>query len=114
MIKFRISVGSGYRYGRAAFAVASGYAVLVLGVTGFVVWSTLTEPESFAGLWLLLVTLPLAPVAIATSSVLPHPDSPGWAHSAVKVAPFIAVGLFQAWALWRLLRGPGQTTLPTE
>ncbi|WP_173100558.1 SCO4225 family membrane protein [Actinomadura verrucosospora] len=85
----------GYLTGRIAAWCAGGYAAIVVGVTAFVVAAAATTENTFAAVWLLLVTLPTS--LIVFFSPLP-------AGAATLIA-LIASGGFQAWLIWRLLRG---------
>ncbi|WP_018654355.1 SCO4225 family membrane protein [Actinomadura flavalba] len=84
-----------YRFGAPAMIIAGGYAVLVaLVALGTIAVLLFAEDTDFAGIYLILVTLPIAfPV-----SLLPLDGN------AMFVA-FTAGGFVQAWLLWLVLRG---------
>ena len=74
--------------------VAGGYGAVVVGVTVWVESLVVFGDAGFAGVWLILVTLP---ASIPLSRVPVPPVAWG-----VIMA---AGGLSQAWVRWRLLRG---------
>ena len=78
-----------YSNGPRALAIAGGYAVAVLGVAVFVVLA-----RGFAGVWLVLLTLP--------SSLLVQFVP---AEGDLYVLCLTLGGLAQAWLLWIALRG---------
>ncbi|MCC3775066.1 SCO4225 family membrane protein [Streptomyces sp. UNOB3_S3] len=83
-----------YSKGRTALKIAGGYAALVMAVTVFVVIAGILGPGSLAGVWLVVVTLPV--------SVLLQPVP---AEGSAFIALLVLGGLLQSWALWILLRG---------
>jgi hypothetical protein len=92
------------RHGSAGLAVASCYLAGALAVIGWALWSMLTQTGSFAGLWIVLVSLPFGAVVFAVMVLLPdHLPGPDWSHPVLFALPFIAVCLAQGWWLRRNL-----------
>ncbi|MEV4291263.1 hypothetical protein AB0K40_37640 [Nonomuraea bangladeshensis] len=88
-----------YRNGRLAAVLSGGYAALValLGVVSVVILLTVQDPILLTGVALVVVTFPLGPLV-------------WWAWDAagqpvLLIVVLTAVGLLQAYLLWRLTRG---------
>ncbi|WP_034275135.1 SCO4225 family membrane protein [Haloechinothrix halophila] len=83
-----------YSRGTPALAIAGGYALIVIGVTVFVVVAGSLKPGSIAAMWLFLATLP-------SSLVVQFIPAEGIAF----VLLLMLGGFVQAWLLWIRLRG---------
>ncbi len=96
---------SRYRRGRLATTICGGYLALVILALGVVLYDTYFVEHldaSFAGIYLIALTLPLSMLAMtATDTLLPIDALPGPAFLVVLVG----CGLLQAVGLWFVLRG---------
>lgn len=97
---------SAYRRGRTALVIAAGYAAIVI-LASIAEALAIYLPAEVTGLaegprtlWLLLVTLPIS-IPIFLLTALPVP---AWLD-VVLYHSLTVGGLFQAWLLWRILRG---------
>jgi hypothetical protein len=97
---------SRYRRGRLATTICGGYVALVILALGVVLYDMYFVEHldaSFAGIYLIALTLPLSMLAMtAADTLLPIDALPGPAFLVVLVG----CGLLQALGLWFVLRGP--------
>jgi hypothetical protein len=94
----------GYKNGIVAVALAGTYAglVLVLGVVSMVILLMVQDPILLSAFALAVVTFPLGwLIWWGWDFVPPQLENPLLLIVALSVA-----GVFQAWLLWRLWRGP--------
>ncbi|MFC4911446.1 SCO4225 family membrane protein [Actinomadura gamaensis] len=83
------------RRSRIALAVSLSYLAIVLMVAGAVGYSVTHYDASMAGIWLLLVTMPLS--IIVASTPIPH--------GAPVFFSLLFTGVLQAFIIWIILRG---------
>lgn len=98
----RLRGRAAYSRGSIALAISGGYALLVVGVAVFVVLANL-RPPSFAGIWLMFVTLPSSLLVL----LLP-------ARGILLTVCMTLGGLVQAYLLWLALRGERRSDLPSR
>ncbi|WP_020543358.1 SCO4225 family membrane protein [Nonomuraea coxensis] len=93
-----------YRNGRLAAVLAGAYAALVvlLGVVSTVILLTVPDPILVTGVALMIVTFPLGPLVWWAWDAVPS----GLADPVLLIVVLTAVGVLQAYLLWRVTRGP--------
>lgn len=103
-------VAADYRNGLRAARIAAGYLLLILGCfAGAIALSVGGAGPEATSLAATLATLPGSALVVgALASAASRPDAAGtagWAFHAAELVALLAVGVLQAWLLWRVGRG---------
>ncbi len=96
-----------YRRGQVAGVVCVAYLALVAAAAGYTLYDSVfveTIGASFAGVPLIVLTAPSSILSVALFDVVQSPGPP-WVSGALNVLVLAALGAFQAFLGWLVLRG---------
>jgi hypothetical protein len=97
---------SRFRRGRLAATICGAYIALVILALGVVLYDLYFVEHldaSFAGIYLIAITLPLSMLAMTTADTLLPTDA---LSGPAFLVVLVGCGLLQAIGLWFVLRGP--------
>lgn len=103
LVRYRVTRYSDWVSG---LIMSLSYAIAVSAVALWVYISYFNTDGSFAGLWLVFVTLPISvPIWFMIDWIPVPPSGPGVVQFTADILALVLGGWFQAWLLWLIHRG---------